>query len=103
MTTETASSNSSEFIVLVAPDILPAVSSYTEDQLNRIFNMFDRDGDGYITAAGARHLDGEARARVDRQGADGDDHGGGHGRRRADQLPRFSHALTWAAFDNSWA
>lgn len=93
----------SEFIVLVAPDILPAVSSYTEDQLNQIFNMFDRDGDGYITAAelaismaklGHALTAKELTGMIMEADTDGDGRISFQG---------FSHALTWAAFDNSWA
>ena len=45
----------SEFVALVAPDLLPAKSHYTEDQLRHLFRMFDRDGNGLITAAELAH------------------------------------------------
>ncbi|KAI7993865.1 putative calcium-binding protein CML17 [Camellia lanceoleosa] len=44
----------SEFVLLVAPDLLPAKSPYTAEQLKQLFRMFDQDGNGYITAAGWR-------------------------------------------------
>ncbi|KAI7747542.1 hypothetical protein M8C21_016744, partial [Ambrosia artemisiifolia] len=45
----------SEFVALVAPELLPAKSPYTDDQLKQLFKMFDRDGNGFITAAELAH------------------------------------------------
>ncbi|KAJ8424359.1 hypothetical protein Cgig2_023364 [Carnegiea gigantea] len=45
----------SEFIALVAPDLIPAKCPYTEEQLRQLFKMFDRDGNGYITPAELAH------------------------------------------------
>ncbi|KAF5935901.1 hypothetical protein HYC85_027030 [Camellia sinensis] len=45
----------SEFVALVAPELLPAKSPYTEEQLKQLFRMFDRDGNGFITAAELAH------------------------------------------------
>ncbi|KAG5055521.1 hypothetical protein JHK85_008031 [Glycine max] len=35
-----------EFVTLVAPELLPAKSPYTEEQLRHLFRMFDRDTNG---------------------------------------------------------
>eukprot|EP00252_Welwitschia_mirabilis_P015108 TRINITY_DN33262_c0_g1_i1.p1 TRINITY_DN33262_c0_g1~~TRINITY_DN33262_c0_g1_i1.p1 ORF type:complete len:170 (-),score=14.83 TRINITY_DN33262_c0_g1_i1:92-601(-) len=40
-----------EFVALVAPESVAEESPYTEQQMKAIFRVFDRDGDGYITAA----------------------------------------------------
>ncbi|CAL0330789.1 unnamed protein product [Lupinus luteus] len=45
----------SEFVALVAPELLPAKSPYSEEQLRKLFRMFDRDGNGFITAAELAH------------------------------------------------
>ncbi|KAL8521624.1 hypothetical protein ACS0TY_011953 [Phlomoides rotata] len=45
----------SEFVVLVAPELLPAKSPYSEEQLKQLFKMFDKDGNGYITVAELAH------------------------------------------------
>lgn len=41
----------SEFVSLVAPELLLLKSPYTEEQWRRLFMVFDRDRNGYITAA----------------------------------------------------
>ncbi|KAJ0911352.1 putative EF-hand domain-containing protein [Helianthus annuus] len=38
----------SEFVALVTPELLPAKSPYTDDQLKQLFKMFDRDGNGFL-------------------------------------------------------
>ncbi|KAJ0571333.1 putative EF-hand domain-containing protein [Helianthus annuus] len=38
----------SEFVALVAPELLPAKSPYTDDQLKQFFKMLDRDGNGFL-------------------------------------------------------
>ncbi|XP_010540753.1 PREDICTED: probable calcium-binding protein CML17 [Tarenaya hassleriana] len=45
----------SEFVALVSPKILSATMPYTEDQLLRLFKIFDTDGNGFITAAELAH------------------------------------------------
>ncbi|KAI3894841.1 hypothetical protein MKX03_014947 [Papaver bracteatum] len=45
----------SKFVALVAPELLHAKSPYTEDLLKQLFSMFDRDENGYITAAELAH------------------------------------------------
>ncbi|KAJ4839125.1 putative calcium-binding protein cml11 [Turnera subulata] len=45
----------SEFVALVAPELLPEKSPYSEEQLKQLFRMFDRDGNGFITAAELAH------------------------------------------------
>ncbi|KAA8538351.1 hypothetical protein F0562_027826 [Nyssa sinensis] len=36
----------SKVVTLFAPDLLPAKSPYTKEQLRQLFTMFDRDGNG---------------------------------------------------------
>ncbi|KAG5617471.1 hypothetical protein H5410_017295 [Solanum commersonii] len=45
----------SEFVALVAPELIAAKCPYSEEQLKKIFQMFDRDGNGVITAAELAH------------------------------------------------
>jgi calcium-binding protein CML len=93
----------SEFVALVAPDLLPAKSAYTEEQLRRLFGMFDRDGNGFITAAELAHsmaklghalTADELTGMIKEADTDGDGRINFH---------EFSQAITSAAFDNSWA
>ncbi|KAL5568253.1 hypothetical protein UlMin_024828 [Ulmus minor] len=92
----------SEFVALVEPELVPASSPYGEEQLRMIFRMFDRDGDGYITAAELAHsmaklghaLTAEELAGMMKE-ADTDGNG------RVD-FEEFGRAITSAAFDNSW-
>ncbi|GAB4858169.1 Probable calcium-binding protein cml18 [Ancistrocladus abbreviatus] len=92
----------SEFIALVAPDIIPAKCPYTEEQLKQLFNMFDRDGNGYITAAELVHsmeklghvLSAEELTGMIKE-ADKDGDG-------TISFQEFSQAISLAAFDNSW-
>lgn len=92
----------SEFITLVAPDLLPAKSPYTEDQLRQLFRLFDRDGNGFITAAELAHsmaklghaLTAEELTGMIRE-ADLDGDG-------TINFEEFSLAINSAAFDNSW-
>lgn len=92
----------SEFVGLVAPQLLPEKSPYTETQLRQLFRMFDRDGNGFITAAELAHsmaklghaLTAEELTGMIRE-ADSD----GDGRISFEE---FSLAITSAAFDNSW-
>ncbi|KAJ8754391.1 hypothetical protein K2173_002842 [Erythroxylum novogranatense] len=93
----------SEFVALVAPQLLPKKSPYGDKQLKHLFKMFDRDGNGFLTAAElaqsmaklghaltAQELTGMIK------GADSD----GDGRISFEE---FSQAISFAAFDNSWA
>ncbi|KAG6636238.1 probable calcium-binding protein CML11 [Carya illinoinensis] len=93
----------SEFVELVVPELLPAKSPYTEDQLRQLFGMFDRDGDGFITAAELAHSMAklghaltveELTGMIKEADTDGDGRINFH---------EFSHAITSAAFDNSWS
>ncbi|KAI4371517.1 hypothetical protein MLD38_019742 [Melastoma candidum] len=93
----------SEFVALVAPDLLPAKSPYTDKQLRGLFRVFDRDGNGYITAAELAHSMarlGHALTADELTGmikeADLDEDG-------MISFEEFSRAITSAAFDNSWA
>lgn len=91
----------SEFLELVEPDLLPAKSPYTEEQLKQIFKMFDRDGNGYITAAELAHSMAklghaltveELTGMIKEADTDGDG---------CINFQEFAQAITSAAFDNS--
>lgn len=92
----------SEFVALVAPDLVLAKSPYSEDQLRKLFRFFDRDGNGLITAAELAHsmaklghalTASELTGMIKEADKDGDGMINFH---------EFSHAITSAAFDNSW-
>lgn len=92
----------SEFIALVAPDLIPSKCPYTEQQLRQLFKMFDRDGNGYITAAELAHSMaklGHALTAEELTGMikEADTDGDG-----CINFQEFSQAITSAAFDNSW-
>ncbi|CAI0418686.1 unnamed protein product [Linum tenue] len=94
-----------EFLAMVAPGIQTEEeeSAYSEEQLKQLFRMFDRDGNGYITAAELAHsmaklghkLTAEELTGMIRE-ADTD----GDGRI---SFPEFSRAISSAAFQNAWA
>ncbi|MBA0826796.1 hypothetical protein Goarm_011617 [Gossypium armourianum] len=94
----------SEFVVMLAPELQPEKSPYSEEQLKQLFKMFDRDGNGFITAAelaqtmaklGHALTVEELTGMIKEADADGD------GRISFDE---FSQAITSAAFhNNSWA
>ncbi|OIW20404.1 hypothetical protein TanjilG_11085 [Lupinus angustifolius] len=44
-----------EFVAVVAAELLPVKSPYSEKQLRKLFRIFDRDGDGFITAVELVH------------------------------------------------
>ncbi|XP_047320456.1 probable calcium-binding protein CML11 [Impatiens glandulifera] len=93
----------SEFIAIVEPELLPEKSPYTEDQLVELFKMFDRDGNGYITAAELAHSMaklGHALTVEELTGMIKEADTDGDGRI---SFQEFSHAITSAAFDNSWS
>ena len=93
----------SEFVRLVSPEILSAKSPYTEDQLQQLFKMFDRDGNGFITAAELAHSMaklGHALTAEELTGMIKEADTDGDGRIN---FQEFSQAITSAAFDNSWA
>ncbi|GAU42986.1 hypothetical protein TSUD_188600 [Trifolium subterraneum] len=92
----------SEFVSLVAPELLPAKSPYTEEQLRQLFDMFDRDGNGFITAAELAHSMaklGHALTAEELTGMikEADTDGDG-----MINFQEFAQAITSAAFDNSW-
>ncbi|PPS09823.1 hypothetical protein GOBAR_AA10822 [Gossypium barbadense] len=94
----------SEFVAMLAPELQPEKSPYSEEQLKQLFKMFDRDGNGFITAAelaqtmaklGHALTVEELTGMIKEADADGD------GRISFDE---FSRAITSAAFqNNSWA
>nr|XP_009388414.1 PREDICTED: probable calcium-binding protein CML11 [Musa acuminata subsp. malaccensis] len=93
----------SEFVVLVSPELVAAKSPYTEEQLLRLFKMFDRDGDGYITAAELVHSMaklGHALTATELTGMIKEADTDGDGRI---SFQEFSQAISSAAFDNSWS
>ncbi|KAK7317803.1 hypothetical protein RJT34_02348 [Clitoria ternatea] len=92
----------SEFVALVASELLPAKSPYTEEQLMQLFRMFDRDGNGFITAAELAHsmarvghalTTEELTGMIKEADTDGDG---------MISFQEFAQAITSAAFDNSW-
>lgn len=92
----------SEFVGLVAPQLLPEKSPYTEAQLRQLFRMFDRDGNGFITAAELAHSMaklGHALTVEELTGMIREADTDGDGRI---SFQEFSLAITSVAFDNSW-
>ncbi|GMJ16050.1 hypothetical protein like AT1G32250 [Hibiscus trionum] len=92
----------SEFVSLVAPELLLEKLPYNEEQLKQLFKMFDRDGNGYITAAELAHSMAklghaltveELTGMIKEADTDGDG---------MISFEEFSKAITSAAFDNSW-
>ncbi|KAG4156425.1 hypothetical protein ERO13_D03G175600v2 [Gossypium hirsutum] len=92
----------SEFVSLMAPELLSEKSPYSEEQLKQLFKMFDRDGNGYITAAELAHSMAklghaltveELTGMIKEADTDGDG---------MISFEEFSNAITSAAFDNSW-
>ncbi|WOL09530.1 putative calcium-binding protein CML18 [Canna indica] len=92
----------SEFVALVSPDLVTAKSPYTDEQLRQLFELFDRDGNGYITAAELAHSMaklGHALTASELTGMIKEADHDGDGRI---SFQEFSQAITSAAFDNSW-
>ncbi|XP_021291061.1 probable calcium-binding protein CML11 [Herrania umbratica] len=93
----------SEFVALVAPELLSEKSPYSEEQLKQLFKMFDRDGNGFITAAELAHSMaklGHALTVEELTGMIKEADTDGDGRISFEE---FAQAITSAAFDNSWA
>ncbi|XP_022731860.1 probable calcium-binding protein CML11 [Durio zibethinus] len=93
----------SEFVALVAPELLSEKSPYSEEQLKQLFKMFDRDGNGFITAVELAHSMaklGHALTVEELTGMIKEADTDGDGRISFEE---FSQAITSAAFDNSWA
>ncbi|XP_052139916.1 probable calcium-binding protein CML11 [Oryza glaberrima] len=90
----------SEFVALVAPELLYDRAPYSEDQIRRLFNIFDRDGNGFITAAELAHSMaklGHALTVKELTGMIKEADTDGDGRI---SFQEFSRAITAAAFDN---
>ncbi|KAJ4834975.1 putative calcium-binding protein cml18 [Turnera subulata] len=92
----------SEFVELVEPDLVQTSCPYTEEEMRRIFRLFDRDGNGYITPAELAHSMAklghaltaeELTGMIKEADLDGDG---------CISFPEFAQAITAAAFDNSW-
>lgn len=93
----------SEFVVLVEPDLVSKSSPYTEEQLQQLFRIFDRDEKGFITAADLAHSMaklGHALTAKELTGMIKEADADGDGRI---SFQEFSRAIISAAFDNSWA
>ncbi|PKA53045.1 putative calcium-binding protein CML17 [Apostasia shenzhenica] len=93
----------SEFVALVAPDLVQARSPYSEEQLRQLFQIFDRDGNGFITAAELAHSMaklGHALTAKELTGMIKEADTDGDGRIN---FHEFAQAISSAAFDNSWA
>ncbi|CAN1256596.1 Probable calcium-binding protein CML17 [Linum perenne] len=94
----------SEFLALVAPDLEEEErekSPYSEEQLKQLFRMFDRDGNGYITAAELAHSMaklGHALTVEELNGMITEADTDGDGRI---SFSEFSRAISSAAFQNS--
>ncbi|CAN1256597.1 Probable calcium-binding protein CML17 [Linum perenne] len=91
----------SEFLALVAPDLVRKNSAEDEEQLKQLFRMFDRDGNGYITAAELAHSMaklGHALTVEELNGMITEADTDGDGRI---SFSEFSRAISSAAFQNS--
>ncbi|KAG0458631.1 hypothetical protein HPP92_021759 [Vanilla planifolia] len=92
----------SEFVALVEPDLVPAKSPYTEEQLRKLFRIFDRNGNGFITAADLAHSMaklGHALTAKELTGMIKEADTDGDGRI---SFQEFSQAIVSAAFRSSW-
>ncbi|KAK8516417.1 hypothetical protein V6N13_097707 [Hibiscus sabdariffa] len=95
----------SEFVAVLAAKLQPEKSDkspYSEEQLKQLFKMFDKDGNGYITAAELAHSMAklglaltakELTEMIQEADTDGDG---------MISFEEFSQAITSAAFDQSW-
>ncbi|KAL2500831.1 Uncharacterized protein Fot_34679 [Forsythia ovata] len=93
----------SKFVALVVSELLPAKLLYTEEQSRQLFRMFDRDGNMYIMAAELAHSTaklGHALTAEEFTGMIREADTNGDGRI---SFSEFSQAITFVAFDNSWA
>ncbi|KAF4393357.1 hypothetical protein CsatB_009983 [Cannabis sativa] len=94
----------SEFVAMVEPELLHSSRSpYNQEQLRMMFEMFDTDGNGYITAAELAHSMaklGHALTVDELAGMMNEADRDGDGRI---DFEEFVTAITAAAFDNSWA
>ncbi|KAK8657969.1 hypothetical protein V6N13_036186 [Hibiscus sabdariffa] len=93
----------SDFMTIVAPELmLEEKSTYSEEQLKLLFKVFDMDGNGFITAAELAHSMGKLGhaltvEELSEMITEADTNGDG-----MISFEEFSHAITSAAFHNSW-
>ncbi|CAH8339079.1 unnamed protein product [Eruca vesicaria subsp. sativa] len=94
-----------EFVALVSPEILSEEKTrtpYTEEQLLRLFRIFDTDGNGFITAKELAHSMarlGHALTVAELTGMIKEADSDGDGRIN---FQEFSKAINSAAFDDLW-
>ncbi|CAH2034889.1 unnamed protein product [Thlaspi arvense] len=95
-----------EFVALVSSELLSAAAKtaapYTEEQLLRLFRIFDTDGNGFITAAELAHSMaklGHALTVAELTGMIKEADSDGDGRIN---FQEFSKAINSAAFDDLW-
>ncbi|KAG0456910.1 hypothetical protein HPP92_022067 [Vanilla planifolia] len=84
------------------PDLVPAKSPYTEEQLRNLFRIFDRNGNGFTTAADLAHFMaklGHALTAKELTGMIKEADTDGDGRI---SFQEFSQAIVSAAFRTSW-
>ncbi|VVA93294.1 unnamed protein product [Arabis nemorensis] len=95
-----------EFVALVSPELLSSTAKtktpYTEEQLLRLFRIFDTDGNGFITAAELAHSMaklGHALTVAELTGMIKEADSDGDGRIN---FQEFAKAINSAAFDDLW-
>lgn len=94
-----------EFVALVSPELLSAAkrtTPYTEEQLLRLFRIFDTDGNGFLTAAELAHSMaklGHALTVAELTGMIKEADSDGDGRIN---FQEFAKAINSAAFDDLW-
>ncbi|KAL1192547.1 putative calcium-binding protein CML17 [Cardamine amara subsp. amara] len=95
-----------EFVALVSPELLSSskiMTPYTEEQLLRLFRIFDTDGNGFITAAELAHSMaklGHALTVAELTGMIKEADSDGDGRIN---FQEFAKAINSAAFDDLWS
>ncbi|XP_010461044.1 PREDICTED: probable calcium-binding protein CML17 [Camelina sativa] len=94
-----------DFVALVSPELLSTArrtTPYTEEQLHRLFRIFDTDGNGFITAAELAHSMaklGHALTVAELTGMIKEADSDGDGRIN---FQEFAKAINSAAYDDLW-